>query len=71
MEASRPGPWTGQVLARVIEWQLEHPDGTSSECEEWVKAEKSAGRINVEESSPPASKRGKAGNVSASKKAKR
>ncbi|OBZ79815.1 CCA tRNA nucleotidyltransferase, mitochondrial [Grifola frondosa] len=53
--ASKPGPWTGHVLARVIEWQLEHPQGTKDECEAWLAAERQAGRITVED--PPASKR--------------
>ena len=42
-----PGPWTGQVLARVVEWQLEHPDGTKQECEAWLRAEHEAGRIST------------------------
>lgn len=49
MGASKPGPWTGKVLARVIEWQLEHPNGTKDECEKWLQAEHEAGRIHVEE----------------------
>jgi len=58
---SKPGPWTRQVLARVIEWQLRQPDGTRDECEAWLKAEKQAGRIRVEEIARPgpAIKRGK------------
>jgi tRNA nucleotidyltransferase (CCA-adding enzyme) len=48
MGASKPGPWTGKALARVIEWQLEHPDGTNDECEAWLKIEQAAGHIRVE-----------------------
>lgn len=47
--ASKPGAWTGQVLARVIEWQLDHPSGTRTECEKWLKAEQEAGRVCAEE----------------------
>jgi tRNA nucleotidyltransferase (CCA-adding enzyme) len=56
---SKPGPWTRQVLVRVIEWQLKHPDGIKDECEAWLKAEKQAGRIRVEENTRSATKRGK------------
>lgn len=45
--AASPGPWTGQVLARIVEWQLEHPQGTKDECEAWLRAEQAAGHINV------------------------
>ncbi|KAJ7630487.1 hypothetical protein FB45DRAFT_915676 [Roridomyces roridus] len=44
---AKPGPWTGQVLDRVMEWQLENPQGTAEECTEWLKGEHSAGRINI------------------------
>jgi tRNA nucleotidyltransferase (CCA-adding enzyme) len=74
MGASKPGAWTGQILARVIEWQLEHPDGTMVECEAWLRAEREAGRIRVEENCAPdsASKRIKVtGSGPATKKAKR
>lgn len=55
---AKPGAWTGHVLARVIEWQLENPKGTVEECTAWLKAEQSSGRINVEEeTSERASKR--------------
>jgi tRNA nucleotidyltransferase (CCA-adding enzyme) len=74
MGVSQPGAWTGQVLARVIKWQLEHPDGTKIECEAWLKAEHEAGRIRVEENTAPDSG-GKRTKVSksghANKKAKR
>ncbi|KAI0761691.1 hypothetical protein BD413DRAFT_616900 [Trametes elegans] len=45
--AASPGPWTGQVLARVVEWQLEHPQGTKEECETWLRAEQAAGNIST------------------------
>lgn len=60
---AKPGPWTGQVLAQVVEWQLEHPDGTKQECETWLQAEHAAGRIHTDVPStitrPTQSKRGK------------
>jgi tRNA nucleotidyltransferase (CCA-adding enzyme) len=37
------------VIKRVVEWQLEHPKGTKGECLAWLKEEKSAGRIDIEE----------------------
>ncbi|KAK7694187.1 hypothetical protein QCA50_001367 [Cerrena zonata] len=59
----KPGPWTGQVLTQVVEWQLEHPDGTKEECETWLQAENAAGRVKTDVPStytrPPQSKRGK------------
>ncbi|KAI9059577.1 hypothetical protein FKP32DRAFT_1579611 [Trametes sanguinea] len=62
-----PGPWTGQVLARVVEWQLERPAGTKEECEAWLQAEHAAGRITASNG-----KRGKEGDADAkAKKAKR
>lgn len=60
---TKGGPWTGQVVTQVVEWQLEHPDGTKEECEAWLQAEHAAGRINTNVPStiarPPQSKRGK------------
>ncbi|OJT13222.1 CCA tRNA nucleotidyltransferase, mitochondrial [Trametes pubescens] len=65
--AASPGPWTGEVLARIIEWQLEHPHGTKGECEAWLRAEQAAGHINI-----VVGKRVKDGSADAkSKKAKR
>ncbi|KAJ7604901.1 hypothetical protein DFH06DRAFT_1253682 [Mycena polygramma] len=53
--APRPGAWTGHVLARVMEWQLEHPKGTRDDCTAWLKDEQSSGRIDID--SEPMSKR--------------
>lgn len=72
MGANKPGVWTGQVLAKVMEWQLGHPNGTPEECETWLKAEQEAGRIIVEENVPSQGKRSKGpNNDSVAKKAKR
>ncbi|KAJ7151520.1 hypothetical protein C8R46DRAFT_1166436 [Mycena filopes] len=53
--ATRPGAWTGHVLARVMEWQLQNPKGTVEECTAWLKEEQNAGRIDID--AEPASKR--------------
>ncbi|KAG0697785.1 hypothetical protein DFH29DRAFT_944606 [Suillus ampliporus] len=45
----KPGPWMQAVVNRVLEWQLGHPDGTQDDCLAWLKEEKSAGRIDLEE----------------------
>jgi len=37
------------MLSRVLEWQLGHPDGTQDDCLAWLKEEKNAGRIDLEE----------------------
>ena len=64
-----PGPWTGTVLARVVEWQLEHPEGTKQQCEAWLREEQAAGRINTTNATI---KRGQgAGADAKTKKAKR
>jgi tRNA nucleotidyltransferase (CCA-adding enzyme) len=39
----------GVMVNRVIEWQLEHPEGTKDDCLAWLKEEKSAGRMDMEE----------------------
>lgn len=62
MGADKPGVWTGQVLAKVMEWQLEHTNGTREECEAWLLAEKNAGKIVVEENVPSQGKRKKGNN---------
>jgi hypothetical protein len=32
----QPGPVIGETLQKVLEWQLENPDKTSSECLGWL-----------------------------------
>ncbi|EJD04209.1 uncharacterized protein FOMMEDRAFT_155333 [Fomitiporia mediterranea MF3/22] len=60
--ATRPGVWTGTVLAQVSEWALDHPEGTKDECATWLKEEQAAGRIDTGDGSqnalkaPPAKK---------------
>ncbi|THH17212.1 hypothetical protein EW146_g3555 [Bondarzewia mesenterica] len=71
--AAKMGQWTGRALAKVIEWQLDHPDGTKEQCAEWLKSERAAGRLVVEDDKTGAGgKRGK-GDVqeTAAKKSKR
>jgi tRNA nucleotidyltransferase (CCA-adding enzyme) len=50
--ATKPGQWTGQVLAEVVKWQLGHPREPKERCEEWLKAELVAGRISIEDVAP-------------------
>ncbi|KAI9460145.1 hypothetical protein BJY52DRAFT_1186030 [Lactarius psammicola] len=47
--ASRPGQWTGKVLAEVVKWQLGHPGKPKEQCGEWLRAELAAGRIAIED----------------------
>ncbi|KAJ3789687.1 hypothetical protein GGU10DRAFT_283680, partial [Lentinula aff. detonsa] len=49
---AKAGPWTGTVLARVIQWQLEHPEGSKDECSRWLKEQHSSGSIVIEEPEP-------------------
>lgn len=37
------------MIKRVVEWQLEHPEGTKDDCLAWLKEEKSAGHINIKD----------------------
>ncbi|KAF7306511.1 tRNA nucleotidyltransferase [Mycena indigotica] len=45
--ATKQGPWTGKALAKVLEWQLDHPNGTPDDCVVWLQQEQAAGRISV------------------------
>ncbi|KAH9994428.1 hypothetical protein BJV77DRAFT_1143975 [Russula vinacea] len=47
--ASKPGQWTGTVLAEVIKWQLGHPGETKEQCAEWLKEELAAGHVSIED----------------------
>ena len=38
------------ALARVVEWQLEHPDGSKDECSDYIKAEVTSGRLLTSDS---------------------
>ncbi|KAF5392550.1 hypothetical protein D9757_002175 [Collybiopsis confluens] len=53
---AKAGPWTGAVLARVIEWQLEHPNGSKEECLSWLKEQHISGKLTIG-LDEPASKR--------------
>ncbi|KAJ7596771.1 hypothetical protein C8J56DRAFT_1041030 [Mycena floridula] len=54
----KPGPWTGQVLNQVMEWQLTHPEGTKASCEKWLQEACGSGKLDIPEtSSEPAAKR--------------
>jgi len=67
---AKPGPWTGQVLSKVIEWQLEHSHGTKEECSKWLLSEAGQGRI-ITTSSHSTQKRVKNGADTSPKKIKR
>jgi tRNA nucleotidyltransferase (CCA-adding enzyme) len=58
----KPGPWAGEILSKIITWQLEHPDGTRDDCAVWLRRERDEGRIVIEASIPPG-KRGQLGEV--------
>lgn len=45
----KPGPWTAVILAKVIEWQLDNPEGDKDACVAWLKDEQRSGRLNIEE----------------------
>ncbi|EPQ61126.1 hypothetical protein GLOTRDRAFT_69359 [Gloeophyllum trabeum ATCC 11539] len=71
---AKPGPWTGQALARVVEWQLDHPQGTKEECATWLRAEHAEGRIEAVDPKAPeqaTGKRREGGGEKNPKKAKR
>lgn len=69
----KPGPWMKVMVNRVLEWQLGHPNGTKGDCLAWLKEEKSAGRINLEElkAATMSNKRMNADKATSSKKVKR
>uniref|UniRef100_A0A0W0G6N6 Poly A polymerase head domain-containing protein n=1 Tax=Moniliophthora roreri TaxID=221103 RepID=A0A0W0G6N6_MONRR len=57
---AKPGPWTGQVLAKVVTWQLENPQGTKDDCIAWLREERVAGNLlvgNVTSDTEPANKK--------------
>lgn len=33
----KPGPWMSQITPEVIRWQLDHPEGTATECLDHLK----------------------------------
>lgn len=41
----KPGPITSALLQKVVEWQLDHPEGSKEECGQYIKAEYAAGHI--------------------------
>ncbi|TFK40882.1 hypothetical protein BDQ12DRAFT_600250 [Crucibulum laeve] len=56
--ASKGGPWVSQIQDYVVDWQLRNPQGTSEECNIWLRHENISGRLPVHpESSEPSSKR--------------
>ena len=73
MLGGKPGPWTAVMLANIIEWQLENPQGSKDACIAWLKGEQSSGRLNIEDlvKSTSGAKRIHAESKEGSKKAKR
>ncbi|KAG8864757.1 CCA tRNA nucleotidyltransferase, mitochondrial [Tulasnella sp. 330] len=45
--AASPGVWMAGALARVVEWQLEHPHGSKADCGVWLKSEVNSGKLVV------------------------
>lgn len=48
LAAGKGGKWTGEVLSRVLEWQLANPEGTKAQCEQWLRDEHTAGRVIID-----------------------
>ena len=46
----KPGPWTGQALEKVIEWQLQYPEGKKEDCELWLRDTYKDGKILADNS---------------------
>ena len=67
----QPGPWTGEALARVMEWQLEHPDGTRQECTAWLDEQFTKGLVRFSSDPPANQKRTKNAEVNPAKRLKR
>ncbi|KAF4572560.1 CCA tRNA nucleotidyltransferase, mitochondrial [Pleurotus pulmonarius] len=55
--AQRAGPWLGQVLAQVVEWQLGHPHQTKDDCIAWLRTQQSEGRVKINQPSEPVTKK--------------
>ncbi|KAF9787018.1 hypothetical protein BJ322DRAFT_1053244 [Thelephora terrestris] len=66
-----PGPWTGRALAQVMEWQLEHPEGTKEECIAWLDGRFADGLVDVSPDLSTNQKRTKGGEGGSAKKTKR
>ncbi|KIM33013.1 hypothetical protein M408DRAFT_14571 [Serendipita vermifera MAFF 305830] len=41
----KPGPHMSTLVERVIEWQLEHPNGTVEECKSWLQQQHTIGAL--------------------------
>lgn len=73
MLGGKPGPWTAVMLNKVMEWQLEHPEGDKDACITWLKEEQRSGRLNTQDlvQSTSGAKRVQADSKEVSKKMKR
>ncbi|TFK76716.1 hypothetical protein BDN72DRAFT_806767 [Pluteus cervinus] len=58
LEVPKAGPWIGEALNKVFDWQLDHPEGTKDECIEWLKQLRDSGKLKITDnkSEPPAKK---------------
>ncbi|KAF8525196.1 hypothetical protein BU17DRAFT_84117 [Hysterangium stoloniferum] len=45
--SKKPGQWLSGVLNKVVEWQLDNPQGTQEACKEWLKQAVDEGMIDV------------------------
>ncbi|GHJ86459.1 hypothetical protein NliqN6_2861 [Naganishia liquefaciens] len=45
----KPSPMTRVLLQEVITWQLDHPDATREECQDWLLRRREAGTLPVME----------------------
>lgn len=47
----KPGPLTASLIQKVLEWQLNHPEGSKDECRQYMLGEWQAG--SIEAPAPP------------------
>ncbi|KAG6857615.1 hypothetical protein H0H87_010183 [Tephrocybe sp. NHM501043] len=56
--ASKPGPWTGKVMGKILEWHLDNPEATKEEAQAWLTNEQREGKIQIiERNFEPTTKR--------------
>ncbi|KXN81093.1 CCA tRNA nucleotidyltransferase, mitochondrial [Leucoagaricus sp. SymC.cos] len=60
LEGKRKGPWLGQLLNNITEWQLKFPEGTKDDCVSWLKEQQQLGLIQIDDVSEPLNKRSRA-----------
>lgn len=45
--SKKPGQWLSGVLIKVVEWQLDNPQGNPEACKEWLKQAVDEGMIDL------------------------